>query len=115
MKILFCIFFTFFIISILVGSCSRQQDSLDSQESKKVYTYEELAALPSDQLLSLFVENGLEINEGLNEIYTDEEFEEFFKSNFELLHEGNITLDALMYWDLAEKTAEIYQKLTKVK
>ena len=51
-------------------------------ENEQKYTYEELSSLPADQLLDLFIENGLVIDEQLNETFTEKELQELFYGNF---------------------------------
>lgn len=46
---------------ILITGCSVPDDLDNSSSSIKIYTHEELIALPGDQLLNLFIENGLEM------------------------------------------------------
>ncbi len=99
-------------ISMLAAGCSLARYGYTSYESKKIYTYKDLSTLPSDQLLALFIENGLEINEELKAALTEAELEELFKSEFDSLYRGVSTRSDLMYFDLAEKTEEIYQKIT---
>ncbi len=98
-----CILLTVAILTLIVG-CSAPQ---------KIYTHNELTAMPSDQLLNLFVENGLEISDRLQETFTDAEFQSFFKSNFENLCLGyTAEYSDVMYSDLADQVKEIYEKLT---
>lgn len=82
-------------------------------ENPTTYTYEELNSLPADQLLNLFIENGLIINEELKEVFTEEELQALFKSEFDTLHMGVTTRSHFMYFDLAEKTKEVYDKITQ--
>ena len=82
-------------------------------DNPTTYTYEELNSLPADQLLNLFIENGLIINEELKEVFTEEELQALFKSEFDTLHIGVTTRNHFMYFDLAEKTKEIYDKITQ--
>ena len=81
--------------------------------STKIYTYEELIALPGDKLLNLFIENGLEINDELKSTFTEDELQELFKTEFEALHMGISSRSASMYFDLAEKTMVVYEKITR--
>lgn len=83
------------------------------EESPKKYTYEELNALPADELLNLFIENGLVINERLEENFTKEELSKLFKSQFPLLHQGTTSISDIMYNDLAERTKEVFDKIVE--
>lgn len=83
------------------------------RENRTTYTYEELNAMPADELLNLFLENGLIINERLKETFTEKELQDLFKSEFPNLHQGFIVRSDMMYFDLAKRTKEIYDKITK--
>ncbi|MEG1560288.1 MAG: hypothetical protein RR398_05455 [Clostridia bacterium] len=96
------------IMMVIVGGCM-----LLNYENRKTYTYEELSSLPANQLLDLFIENGLVINEELKEAFTEEKLQDLFKLEFDTLHIGITTRSHLMYFDLAEKTKEIYDKITE--
>ena len=81
--------------------------------SRKVYTHEEMTAMPADELLKLFKRNGLKINDELKEVFTEEEFQDMFKLEFEGLCQGCIGRSHSMYRDLEDQTKEIYDKLTR--
>lgn len=110
MKRIICILLIISVIMPTVGSRAGLGSSLN--EGEKVYTHEELSALPSDRLLSLFIENGLIINERLKAAFTDDELRELFKSEFDLLCLGVTARGDLMYFDLAEKTKAVYAEIT---
>lgn len=99
------------ILMLAVG-CSSHETGDAPDEDEKVYTYEELISLPADELLDLFIENGLVINDRLSATFTEEELQELFKSEFELLCQGHIIREDVMYYDLAQRTKEIYQKIS---
>lgn len=108
----FCILSIITILMLATGCSLAGYGWSTSYKSKKIYTYEDLSLLPSDQLLTLFIENGLEINEELKAAFTEVELQELFKSEFDSLYRGVSTRNDLMYFDLAEKTKAIYQKIT---
>lgn len=81
-------------------------------EEKRYYTYEELEAMPADELLELFIENGLVINDELKESFTEEEMQALFKEGFHYWHTGMCLMSWTPYLDLAEKTKVVYDKLT---
>ncbi len=110
MKRIICIIL---IISVIMPTVVCSQAGLGSSlnEGEKVYTHEELSLLPSDRLLSLFIENGLVINERLKAAFTDDELRELFKSEFDLLCLGVTARGDLMYFDLAEKTKAVYAEI----
>ena len=82
------------------------------KEQNAAYTYEELMELPGDQLVKVFVENGLEIDDEFKEVFTEEEFQDYFKGEFDFLRKGVTLRGHTMYFDLAGKTEVIYEKNT---
>ena len=81
-------------------------------EEKRRYTYEELEAMPADKLLNLFIENGLVINDELKGSLAEEEIQALFKEGFHYWHTGICPMSWTPYFDLAEKTKVVYDKLT---
>ena len=77
------------------------------------YTYEELSEMPAEELLDLFIQNGLVINDDLKASFTDEELQTLFKENFHLWHTGVSAHSQTMYCDLAEQTKAIFDKITE--
>ena len=75
------------------------------------YTYEELSEMPAKELLDLFIQNGLVINDDLKKDYTEEKLQTIFKENFHLWHTGVSAHSYTMYCDLAEQTKAIYDKI----
>ena len=86
-----------------------------SSEENKVYTYEELSEMPADELLDLFIQNGLVISDDIKSFFSEEELQDLFKSNFHLWHQGICVHDYTEYIDLSEQTKVIYDKLTEEK
>lgn len=84
-----------------------------STETKSAYTYEELSLMPAEELLDLFIQNGLVINDVLKASFTEEELQILFKEQFDLWHRGISAMSHTMYIDLAEQTKEIYDKITE--
>ncbi len=82
-------------------------------EGEQGYTYEELSEMPAEELLDLFIQNGLVINDDLKAAFTDEELQALFKENFHLWHTGVSAHSHTMYIDLAEQTKAIFDKMTK--
>ena len=78
---------------------------------KRYYTYEELEALPADELLELFIENGLIINEALKESFTEEEIQALFKEGFHYWSTGVCPMSWTAYFDLAVKTKAVYDQI----
>ena len=48
-------------------------------ETTSAYTYEELSEMPAKELLDLFIQNGLVINDDLKSSFTEEELQTLFK------------------------------------
>ena len=84
-------------------------------ETTRAYSYEELSEMTAEELLDLFVQNGLVINDDLKASFTEEEIQILFKAQFDLWHRGVSVMSHTMYMDLAEKTKEIYDKITEPK
>lgn len=82
-------------------------------ETKSAYIYEELSEMPAEELLDLFIQNGLVINEDLKRAYTEEELQTLFKEHFDMWHIGLSALSHTMYIDLAEQTKAIYDKIAE--
>lgn len=82
-------------------------------ETKTAYTYEELSEMPAEELLDLFIQNGLVINDDLKKAYTEEEIQALFKEHFDMWHIGLSALNYTVYIDLAEQTKAIYDKIAE--
>lgn len=80
-------------------------------EAEQKYTYEELSKMPAEELLDLFIQNGLVISDELKQSYTEEELQSLFKEHFALWHTGVSSMDYTVYMDLAEQTKEIFDKI----
>ena len=82
-------------------------------ETQGAYTYEELCDLPAEELLDLFIQNGLVINDGLKQSYTEEELQSLFKEHFSMWHTGVSAFNDTMYIDLAEQTKMVYESIVE--
>lgn len=80
-------------------------------EAEQKYTYEELSEMPAEELLDLFIQNGLVISDELKQSYTEEELQSLFKEHFALWHTGVSSMDYTVYMDLAEQTKAIFDKI----
>ncbi len=101
-------------ILIFIAGCATVDDEANASSIPKVYTHEDLTSLPSDQLLNLFIEHGLEVNDALRSHFTEEELQELFKAEFETLCMGiSARSGDIMYFDLAEQTKIIYEEITR--
>ena len=87
----------------------------DEAYARTDYTYEELSDMPAEELLDLFICNGLVINDELKESFTEEELQTLFKEHFDLWHIGVSSMSHTMYMDLAEQTKEIYDIIAEPK
>ncbi|MBM6926694.1 M56 family metallopeptidase [Pseudoflavonifractor phocaeensis] len=76
------------------------------------YTYEELSEMPAEELLDLFIQNGLVINDDLKASFTEEELQTLFKENFHLWHTGVSAHSDTAFCDLAEQTKVIFDQIT---
>ena len=76
-------------------------------------TYEELSQMPAKELLDLFIQNGLVVNNDLKASFTEEEIQTLFKENFHLWHTGASANSYTMYCDLAEQTKAIFDKIAE--
>ena len=84
-------------------------------EAIGAYTYEELSEMPANELLDLFIQNGLVVNDDLKTSHTEEELQKLFKENFDLWHTGVSAHSYTAYIDLAEQTKVIYDKIAEPK
>ena len=103
------------VLICVLGLIGCQNEPNTPIETKSVYTYEELSEMPAKELLDLFIQNGLVIDDDLKTSYTEEELQNLFKENFDLWHTGVSAHSHTMYIDLAEQTKEIYDKITESK
>ena len=69
--------------------------------------------MPAEELLDLFIQNGLVINDDLKEAYTEEELQTLFQEHFDMWRAGLSALSHTMYIDLAEQTKAIYDKIAE--
>lgn len=90
-----------------------QTFTVTANETKGAYTYKEMCELPADELLDLFIQNGLIISDELKQSFTEEELQSLFKDQFVFWHTGECLMDYTMYIDLAEQTKIIYESIVK--
>ena len=105
----FAALFLALVCLLAMAGCGQSQTV---SEDKDYYTYEELEAMPADELLELFIANGLVINDELKESFTEEEIQALFKEGFHYWHTGICPMSWTPYLDLAEKAKAVYDKLT---
>lgn len=98
---------------VIIAGCSVNDDMGSTSSKSSAYTHEELTALPADELLNLFIENGLDINDELKSTFTEDELQELFKAEFETLRIGISRCSDVMCFDLAEQTKVIYDEITQ--
>ena len=92
----------------LVG-CGQQQEISE----RSAYTYEELSEMPAEELLDIFIENGLVISDELKASFTEEELQTLFKQQFPIWHTGLSVHSYTAYSDLARQTKAIYDKIAQ--
>ena len=107
MKKWFSLFLALVCLLTMVGCGQKETVS----EVKTYYTYEELEALPADELLDLFIENGLVINDELKASFTEEELQILFKEGFYYWHTGICPMSWTPYFDLAKQTKAVYDEI----
>lgn len=101
-------FLSVVVVILLLSGCSATPQEETQPTEPEIYTYEELAAMPAEQLLALFIAQGLEIDESLIADLGFETIQEIFKLEFPHWRKGISSLSHLPYFDLAHQTAEIY-------
>lgn len=87
--------------------------TVTANETKGAYTYKEMCELPADELLDLFIQNGLIISDELKQSFTEEELQSLFKDHFVFWHTGECLMDYTMYIYLAEQTKIIYESIVQ--
>ena len=125
------------VMAVTLFGCSQQHSSSEGNKSKLIsdkqqeppntvekedhtvnktkgaYTYEELCELPAEELLDLFIQNGLVINDELKQSYTEEELQSLIKEHFSMWHTGISAFNDTMYIDLAEQTKMVYESIVE--
>ena len=89
------------------------QNNTNQKKTKGAYIYEELCELSAEELLDLFIQNGLVINDELKQSYTEEELQSLFKEHFSMWHTGISAFNDTMYIDLAEQTKMVYESIVE--
>ena len=82
MKKIIALLSVFICVLSLVGGSQQEDQNISTGEQR--YTYEELSEMPAEELLDLFIQNGLVINDDLKVAFADEELQAIFKENFHL-------------------------------
>ena len=88
------------------------KDSSMLQTEHKSYTLEDLQELSADELLDLFIDNGLSIDERLTEYLSEEQIKEMLETELVTLVRGISSRGSLMYWDFAKSVKETYEKMS---
>ena len=99
---------TKFLLLIIIFSLS----ACSNIQSNKGYTYEELVLLPSEELLDLFVDNGLIINKGLEHL-NRLEIGTLLKDQFDFMILGVTSLDSVEYSEMALNVKNIYREIVE--
>ena len=96
------------VVLLAMVGCGQNQNTT---EGERYYTYEELDAMPADELLELFIENGLVINDELKASFTDAELQNLFKEGVHYWHTGVCPMGWTAYCDLADQAKVVYDKI----
>lgn len=83
-------------------------DFFTAEELRKV---EELQAMSYDEVLELFVQNGLELHTDMTAGLSDAEIKSIFNTNFDLLCAGVPSYGSLMIYTLAEDMECVFHRL----
>lgn len=83
-------------------------DFFTAEELRKI---EELQAMSYDEVLELFVKNGLELHTEMTEGLSDAEIKVIFKTNFDLLCAGVPSYGSLMIYTLAADMERVFRRL----
>ncbi|WP_072977971.1 hypothetical protein [Tissierella praeacuta] len=75
------------------------------------YTYYELKGLSEKKLYEVFIENGLEVDDELEEYLTEEEIAKILKTDFDLLIQGISNRSHSMYFRFAKEVKRVYELL----
>ncbi len=79
--------------------------------NEKKYTYEELKAMPSEELLALFVDHGMDVDQDLKLAISEDEMAEIFRNEFDLMIQGTTSLNHGGYYEMAQDAQEIYDAI----
>lgn len=90
------------------GESLSMLDFFTAEELQKI---EQLQAMSDDEVLELFVKNGLELHTEMTEGLSDAEIKSIFKTNFDLLCAGVPSYGSLMIYTLAEEMERIFHSL----
>ena len=97
------------VVLLAMVGCGQNQNTT---EGERYYTYEELDAMPADELLELVIENGLVINDELKASFTEEELQALLKEGFHYWHTGVCPMSWTPYMDFADQVKTVYDKIT---
>lgn len=81
--------------------------------SKEPYSYDDLISLPPQDLLQVFLDEGLEIQTDLLQSMDPEQLAGIFKSEFYLMTQGTTSLSHVGYAEMAKDVQEIYERIRK--
>lgn len=81
---------------------------------RKKYSHAELAAIPAEQLLDLFLDNGLKVEDEVFSMYTRAGFAKLFQKHFDVIcfKEAGLVVSAFDHLSLSASAREVYEKLT---
>jgi len=75
------------------------------------YTYYELKGLSEEKLYKVFIENGLEVDDELEEYLIEEEIAKILKTDFDLWIQGISSRSHAMYFRFVKEVKRVYELL----
>ncbi len=100
----------FVCLAVCLAGCASGSQPTDSRQA--VYTHAELEAMPADELLDLFLEQGLVLSEEIKTVLTEAEIAAYLKQEFAILSQGITARSMTIYADFAEQVQAVYEQLT---
>ena len=97
------------LVAIFLVACTVD----GNKQEEKLYSYEELVSMSSDDLLDLFEDNGLVIEEDLAANLSREEIGKVLKVQFSFMIEGTTSLSSIGYMEMAKDVQRIYRQISK--
>jgi hypothetical protein len=96
------------VLALLVGSFIVFKGERDVS-----YTDAELEEMSADELYEVLIKNGLQVDENLKKIFTEDQLAEYIKSDFHLLKNGGTSRSYAEYEKLADDIKKIYDNILR--
>ncbi|TFZ41800.1 hypothetical protein E4100_01320 [Soehngenia longivitae] len=98
------------VLILLVVSILLVSSFIVFKEERDVrYTDAELEEMSADDLYEVLTKNGLQVDENLKKILTEDQLVEYIKSDFHLLKNGGTSRNYSEYEKLADDIKNIYE------